>query len=173
MFCRYCGAAVSDSALFCPSCGGETSAAASEAAPVRIEIIQGSALTQKTKIPTAAKVLLILFACGVLMTIFGIFIPMIIGYQGKTSEAFKHSWTYDFHGTEMVFDFPRDKVSIELFDTPIDFDMEWSRKGRVLTLSVEENAPETYRITFGDRSRKMVLTNSDDSSDVMILTRIE
>lgn len=81
MFCRYCGELISDDAKFCPGCGEETPAGEFFAAqipttqvPVQIQIIQGG--TQKTKPPTAVKVLLILIAFGVLMSIFWIVIPI-------------------------------------------------------------------------------------------------
>lgn len=65
MFCRYCGELISDDAKFCPGCGEETPAGEffeaqipTAQVPVQIQIIQGG--TQKTKPPTAVKVLLIL-----------------------------------------------------------------------------------------------------------------
>lgn len=176
MFCRYCGELISDDAKFCPSCGEETPAGEFSAAqiptaqvPVQIQIIQGG--TQKTKTPTAVKVLLILIAFGVLMSFFWIVIP-IIGSQRNVKEAFGHAWSYELGDTEIIFDFPNNTMTYEFNDTYFDFEMDWELKGRVLTISIEDDDPETYNVSFSDHRRTMTLTDTEDEWDTMTLRRI-
>lgn len=174
MFCRYCGEPISDDANFCPSCGGETPAAQASAPqiPVQIQIIQAKSQNiQKAETPTAAKVLIALVAFGILTTFLGIVIPFI-GARGNDKRAFTHAWAYELGDSEIIYDFPNNTMIFEFKNTSIDFEMDWKLKGRVLTISIEDDAPETYRVSFSDHRRTMRLASTEDEWDTMTLRRI-
>ncbi|MDE6731549.1 MAG: zinc-ribbon domain-containing protein [Oscillospiraceae bacterium] len=174
MFCRFCGEPISDDAKYCPRCGGETPADEFSAAkaPMQIQIIQGGAQNiQKAETPTAAKVLIALVAFGILATFLGIVIP-IIGSKRNDKEAFGHAWSYDLGDSEIIYDFPNNTMIFKFNDTSIDFEMDWKLKGRVLTLSIKDDDPENYKVSFSNHRRTMRLASTEDEWDIMTLRRI-
>lgn len=105
------------------------------------------------------------------MSIFWIVIP-IIGSQRNVKEAFSHAWSYELGDTEMIFDFPNNTMTYEFNDASFDFEMDWKLKGRVLTISIEDDDPEIYKVSFSDHRRTMTLTDTEDEWDTMTLRRI-
>lgn len=185
IYCRYCGNKLLDEALVCPRCNGATPAGEKsgifqEKKPVEKpnpQPIQQSEQTvivktvQKTKIPFIVKVLIFLFALGAISPVLAFVIPTISS-QINLNNAFKDAWKCDYQGAEFVFDFPQDKITVEFNDTQVDVNMDWSRKGKVLTISNEESDPLTFTFAFENHLEKMILTNTKDESDVITLTRV-
>lgn len=164
MFCRYCGKPISDNAKFCPNCGGEIQ----EQIPVQTVIVPAT----KKEPSAAARALIAIVAFAVFAAFWGIFIPFI-GARKNDKEAFNHAWTYNLNETEMIFDFPHDTMTFEFNGASLDFEMDWTLKGRVLTISIEDDEPETYKVSFSNHRRTMRLTNTEDEWNTMTLWRVD